>query len=95
MSRSKRLKKVFRDEKAEVGSILDMPCGHGRVLRMLGAAFPSRDSRGFDLGQVELAHRFIRPLCAGFGWRLGCDFLQVLQREGGPESCPESCPDSA
>jgi SAM-dependent methyltransferase len=35
--------------KEEIGSILDLPCGHGRVLRMLKAAFPSAALTASDI----------------------------------------------
>jgi SAM-dependent methyltransferase len=35
--------------KTEVGSILDFPCGHGRVLRTLRAAFPDAELTACDL----------------------------------------------
>ena len=35
--------------KHEVGTILDLPCGHGRVLRMLRARFPSARIVGCEL----------------------------------------------
>ncbi|MBX6313298.1 MAG: class I SAM-dependent methyltransferase [Isosphaeraceae bacterium] len=36
-------------EKGEVRRILDLPCGHGRVLRMLRAAFPQAELTACDL----------------------------------------------
>ncbi|MGE0724544.1 MAG: trans-aconitate 2-methyltransferase, partial [Alphaproteobacteria bacterium] len=46
-------------EKTSLGSILDLPCGHGRVLRMLRAAFPQARIVACDLdrGGVEFCAR--------------------------------------
>lgn len=46
-------------EKTTVSSILDLPCGHGRVLRMLRAAFPAARIAACDLdrGGVEFCAR--------------------------------------
>jgi SAM-dependent methyltransferase len=46
-------------EKTDIASILDLPCGHGRVLRMLRAAFPSARIAACDLdrGGVDFCAR--------------------------------------
>jgi CBS domain-containing protein len=38
-----------REHSGPVGSILDMGCGHGRVMRMLRAAFPEAEITGCDV----------------------------------------------
>src|SRR5882672_2627015 len=41
---------------AEPARILDLPCGHGRVMRALRAAFPAAEITGCDLDQDGVAH---------------------------------------
>jgi SAM-dependent methyltransferase len=40
-----------RREDAAIGRILDMPCGHGRVMRFLRAAFPKAELTACDLNR--------------------------------------------
>jgi SAM-dependent methyltransferase len=51
LSAARCIEKALRSvsKESEVGSILDFPCGHGRVLRFLRARFPDADIAGAEI----------------------------------------------
>jgi len=50
------VKAMVLAEKTTLGTILDLPCGHGRVMRVLKAAFPGARLTACDLSRDAVDH---------------------------------------